>query len=67
MNKDKLGQAYFEIHDPKILINNSKLCDFKILKTELKNGHSIAMFEASIKCKGIVDMKLEFMPSPNKD
>ena len=61
MNKDKLSQFYIKIHDPKILINSLELCDFNILESRLENGHNISTAEIILKCKGVVDSKLELI------
>ena len=59
MNKDKLGQFYIKMHDPKILINNLELGDFNVLEPRLENGHVVFSFEMTLKCKSIIDSKLE--------
>ena len=60
MSKDKLGDCYIKTHEPKILINDSEICDFSILESKLENGHNISEVEVIVKFKGVMDSKLEF-------
>jgi hypothetical protein len=60
MSKDKLGEFYIRIHEPKMTITDFEMVEFIELEARFENGHSSSEVEAIVRFRGTMDSKLEF-------